>query len=451
MGMQNEIVVILIVTLILAAILITFLGSQRAWGETSLMNLFKGQDANSNDGDPALGHKALHVKINKKTTSPEVYEFHLSDQGVAGNKHIIESSGGEKTYFTLRNWNQNKCVLFASSRKSSGGEVTMRTLDYVYYINPGTMIEPSCNSLYGCVKDGIFSSGCENICAASKETSKYSDFSICGALNCRDSSVLTEDYYITSQSFGSGTDYCNDNTAGCPSEANGGCCPLVGDTPSTKYTPQYGLICGYEQVSASTIDPSAKWFACTDDPGSKGRKVYTAGAGGAQYSCNSRNWIPTTDQGIDLENVQIKYDSSWSDEYTALKFYLANHNKASITDVSIKAKITNSDIITNPDKYCEGVTSATIADCTELNTDKNKDASWAEVAKGKQYNSEGLTCPISLGVDDDDFCWKAKTFNAELKYKYSGTDKTDNFKITCSPPNTDANGAWHNECTVEKT
>lgn len=444
--MEMEKLIQLLGTGLILAILVYFLIPQRAWGETSLLNLFTGENQNNNDGSLELGHKALHVKLDvEDSTNPNVYEFHMTDQGIFGNKHLIyEESLIGKTYFTIRNWNKDKCTLFTTRKIPDILSLDIyENFNYVYYIDAGAIIESSCGSLNGCIKGSLFSSGCEKICTDFKEDKQPSDFSICGP-SCWGEGLAKENKVLT-QLFSKGMEYCNEYKDGCPSEANGGCCPLVGEEPSKKYMPQYGLICGYEQVSEKSIDSNAKWFACTDDLGSRGRKVYTASAGGAQYSCNSRNWVPTTDQGTDLENVQIKYDSSWGDEYTALKFYLANHNKNSITDVSIKTKITNTGI------NCDGATSATVGDCTELNIDKSKDIGWKEIEKGKMFNSEGLTCPIDFGVDDDDFCLNAKTFDVEVKYKYSGSDKTDKFKITCSPKTIIVNGIWDDKvCIVSK-
>lgn len=434
--MEMEKLLELLGMVLIAAAIIFFLLPQRAWGETSLMNLFKGQDANSNDGDLVLGHKALDVKVDVEDSSnPNVYEFHMTDQGVYGNKHmILVGLFNEKIYFALRNWNADKCTLFTTRKIPGGIRDIQEVFNYVYYVDPGTIIDSSCNSLDKCLTNKISSSGCKNICPGFEETSQQpSDFSVCG--QCWGEGLAKEDKALT-QPFSKGTDYCNDNTAGCPSEANGGCCPLVGDTPSTKYTPQYGLICGYEQVSASTIDSNAKWFACTDDPGSKGRKVFADKGGNFQTECKNREWILTADQGLNLEDAQVKY-SGLADYDTAVKFNIVNYNKNPLTNAAVTVTVKDKDADIDCDVDAKSLTR------NYFDSDYSYLENIQSLAKPK-FNTE-------IWSDGQNLCWKAKTFNVELKYKYSGSDKTNNFKITCNPPNTDANGVWHNECTVEKT
>lgn len=430
----------IIIFILISAVIISFFIIKGTASEENLLNFFAGNTGSNKDVSLELGHKALHVKVDHyDAKNPKVYEFHMTDQGIYGNKHMVSSDG---KYFAIRNWDKNKCNIFVTKPTGDWSHH-----NFIYYINPGAIIDLACGSLDNCLKGRVSSSACDgslcdNTVSGWKESDQPNEFSVCGGCfsKLQTYSAITEGVF--KQPFGTGADYCNEYTTGCPSESSGGCCQLVKDAPNI-YSLKYGLFCGYGQLTESGREYSAKWFACADETESKVVFTNPTGENGFQYKCENRKWVPTADQGIDLESVQIKYDSSWGDEYTALKFYLANHNKASIKDVSIKAKITNSDI------NCEGITDMTTADCIELTIDKTKDSGWADISIGKLFNSEGLKCPGTV-VADEDFCLNAKAFDVEVKYKYSGKDETDNFKITCNPPSANTDGTWHNNCIAEK-
>ncbi len=445
--------------IILTFIIATFALSQRGWGETQIRNLFSWETVDSDDGSLMIGHKALHVKLDvEDVANPKVYEFHMTDQG-AFNPHLsdwLKSLVDIKTYFYIRNWNSEKCTLFTTNGifEEIGPALTETPDNRIYYINAGTVFSPNIaetSNIKSAIKDRLFKSGCA-VESITEDCNKITpgEFSICcvkkGYCTSLEFQCDSEDNGVVKQNFGKGGDYCNENTGGCPSEQNGGCCQLLREEASNRYTLKYGLMCGYEKINQGVMDTNAKWFACTGNPESV-KTVFTARSGGAQYSCENGKWVSAADQGTALEGVQIRYTDARTlgDKHTELKFYVANHNKAPIGDVSIKAKIADTGGID-----CESSV-FTVNDCMELNTDKTKDNEWEEVARGKPFDSTGITCPVSLGFDDEDFCLYAKTFEVELKYKYSGSDKTDKFRITCSPKSMEVKGIWDDKtCAVSR-
>ncbi len=454
-----------LIGIIVLALLMFFgfsmLNETKKSGESGISNLFSWDTKNNFDGSLSLGHKALHVKIRPfedgiiSDDELEVYEFHLTDQGAMGKKHYSDKGidpgvTDVSQYFDIKNWKGDKCTLF-TTKVTPEPELKVDPFDnnYIYYIYPGTIINHGIADIATAI-NGRYERGCETIKCSDVGTGKYT---IC-ADECTDVlGGICKRYdfkcderasdKVIEQDFGSGLNSCNKDTEGCPSEANGGCCSLLKDVPN-RYTLRYGLICGYEQINGKTADTTAKWFACTGDIDSA-KTVFNSKTNGIQFNCGSGRWLPTTDQGVNLENAQIRYHESSLDKHTDLKFYVANNNRGyNIKDVSVKVKITNADI------DCKS-SIGTVNDCTELAADKSKDGKWGEVTNGREFSSEGLTCPISLGADDEDLCWKAKSFDVELKYKYSEKDFTDNFKITCGTKSMEADGIWDDKvCTISK-
>lgn len=422
---------------------------------------FFGSNSQAESGIFDLGYKALHVKIRPETgtisVDPlQIYEFHLTDQGALGNEHFSDKSmddrGGISQYFDIKKWKDNKCVLFTTGFDNKPSVIIYKTTDpldknYIYYIDSGTIISSNImkNPNLKSAIDSRYERGCKTIKCGDFNTG---DYTICATectiwpwFQCKDNYFFECDEEasdkVIEQDFGTGEDHCSEDMTGCPST---GCCSLLKTYPDN-YKLVGGLMCGYSETEIA----SAKWWVCA--PQNRGMLAYTKMKGepnSAQYRCEAKasgsetsyEWVPAADQGINLENIQIKYDSTATDTYSVIQFYLANHNKEQIKDVSVKASISD----------MTGVDCSTY-DCTELSVDKNKDGEWAEVAGGKIFSSQDLKC----GYIAEEFCWKAKTFDVEINYKYSGSGKTDKFSVVCNPSTMKTSGEWHKDvCTASK-
>ncbi len=439
----------IVAIVILSSLLVIFVPRAKASGEKIVNLPFFGGGSQGESGSLDEGYKALHVKINPATSgtlssSPlQIYEFHLTNQGALGTTHYsdyAEDPGVSETnqYFSINNWKDNKCALFTTLVTPQPTlKVNPFDNDYVYYIDSGTIVSPdvSKNQNLKSAIDGRYERGCKTIECGGFNAG---DYTVC-AKGCGSFCQTRYDFKcsesasdkVIEQTFGSGDNRCSADTIGCPSN---GCCPLLKDNPSENYKLVAGLMCGYSESDIA----SAKWWTCTQQ--NNGMSVYTGikgEAGAIQYKCSNGEWISAADQGISLENPEIKYDSTVGgsiagDYYTGLRFYLANHNTAPIKDVSIKADI-----------------DASAADCskldsTQLVTDKTKDSGWGEVSAGKLFDSEDLRTYVA-----NKFCNSAKKFSVEADYTYNGKSLTDKFDITCNPASASADGVWQkNVCTA---
>lgn len=448
------VVLVIIAIFSLAVIMGIFIpGASAAPGKIANLPFF-GSAPQDDSGSLELGHKALHVKIKPfkagvvSDDELQIYEFHLTDQGALGNEHYSDKSmddrGGIDQYFDIKKWKDNKCVLFTTSFDNTPSPIIWKTTDpldknYIYYIESGTIISSDItkNLDLKSAIDGRYERGCETIKCGDFNTG---DYTVCATectiwpwWECKDAYFFECDEKATNnvieQKFGTGEDHCNQYTEGCPSN---GCCSLLKSNPTENYKLAGGLMCGYSENEVA----SAKWWVCA--PQNRGASVYTKMKGepnAIQYRCEDKTsgtetfyeWTATANQGIGLENAQIKYEFGYvTDDHTDLKFYVANQNSVPMKDVSVTAKVTNTDA------DCKGAGGLTENDCMELVADKNKDTAWGEVAIGKPYSSEGLSCSTFKG----DFCYKAKTFDVKIDYKISENNadvsKTANFKIECN-------------------
>lgn len=448
------------VALLLLGATLGFLNSNKDYIAQGTSNIY-GVVPGGESGAIETGYKALHVKLDVgDPANPKIYEFHPTNEGALGNKHYSDKSmddrGGISQYFDIKNWKDNKCALFTTLVDNTPSPIIWKTTDpldknYIYYIDSGTIISSDItkNPDLKSAIDGRYERGCETIQCGDFNTG---DYTVCATActiwpwwECKDAYFFEckEDASnkVLNQPFGGGTDLCQKDTAGCPSN---GCCSLLSPAPDT-YTPAGGIMCGYRENDFA----SAKWWICARE--NVGTLVYTGlNPDKAQYKCAAKtsaggtvyDWVAAADQGISLENIQIKYDSTLlklGDDYTSLSFFIANQNTAPISDVSVKATVDDSGAACS--KF----------DCSELSTDKSKDSAWAEVGAGKLFSSQGLDCGTNIATSQlyKEFCYKAKKFSVELKYAYSGKSLTNNFEVTCSPPSADTSGEWQkNVCTA---
>lgn len=370
------------------------------------------------------GFKAVHVKLTPEGSTETINEFHPTNEGALGRKHLsrmAEIMGSDTyDYFFLNKFQTDKCYVF-----------TTRYNSWIYRVSPGSKISKPSDATDKLTTNLIVEDG---NCEPQKDCkdSKPGEFTVCrdsGGVNlafskadCADTDkekLKSSDY-----NFGIGVaDRCVENEDPCPFiDGKRDCCALAKYSGSHVYEPAYNLLCGFEVGS-----PEARWFACTGD-----KQNARIEANGVQFTCDpvKKEWIVQSGSGIQIINYpQLKYGFGYTvDDHTDLKFVLANNQNKKISDVKISVSILDS----STDIDCSS--GATVNDCTKL------EQSYSEISStgNKEFNSHGLKCP-SWPVDDDDFCYKAKTFDVDVNYDqegYAGTLKKS-FYIECKNANID--------------
>lgn len=370
------------------------------------------------------GFKALHVSVHTPTLLVKeliVYEFHPTNEGALGRKHLsgkikLELSPDVRDNFFLKKFETDNCYVFTTFFEE--GTIFHYIDSWIYKGLPGSKILQSSEKLTSNLV--IENEGCDPQ-EECKDT-KPGEFTVCrdyytGILDFAHQKAECakdeKDKQLKEQNFSTATDKCVYEEEGCPYIGEGrDCCALAKlETNQHVYKPAYNIICGKEQGSNE-----ARWYACTD------KQHARIEANGVQFSCKNGEWKVESGGGVQILNPQIRYFKYLGvDKQTELKFVLANNqNDIELKGANIKIDVTNSD----KDCYFGPI--------------KNDDDT-------KTINCGDIKPNGICNFDFDNFCWKAKTFSVEVSY----TGGSMPFKINCGNPDPDTEDVWFN-CETNK-
>lgn len=420
-GVQNLLIVLfwVIVAVAVLVVLATWFGFTfpvHVEQLESMMLDLQGKEQLSLDA----GHKALHIKILPGAT-PEVWEFHLTDQLMHMSDKTSDIGYDVKQYFKIKVWDNKYCTLYLTKKTPPPllGFVQGLDKNYIAYVYPGSTIQDGLTDIDSGV---VYFYGC-NAKFCNELPEKYTIcIDGCGLLpGCQSHFGFSCDKSaadaVLGQDFADASDRCNEFTEGCPYNKKGEaeCCKLLQTDLAGgghNYKIKNGLICGY-------AGGNAMWYTCTDI--NNGKVVYRDAGGGVQFRCKYSpateigKWEVTSGEGLYIDNVKIKYQGT-VDLDTSLYFDLINY-KENLNDVDITTKIIDSpfDFALN----CFNDYSEYTHNCGDMN-----------LLSICSFNTNNYGF---LGYDH--FCFKAKTFEVAVT---SGSFE-QKFTIKCSP--TDSNGS----------
>lgn len=374
------------------------------------------------------GFKAIHVSLKMPTIlDPEVnvYEFHPTNEGALGRKHLAKTSGlSENEYYFLKKFEADKCYILAS------GPV-LSALDegrWIYRVSQGSKILKSSSSPATLTSNLLFNKNDEN-CEWHESCSSMTpgEFTVCGGYVIHNkngktrqvsSCAQTDNEKLKVQQFtSSSADNCAADEEGCPSfNGRKDCCAFAAKQAdgSHVYDPAYDILCGIEQGGSE-----AKWHACTDS--NQNTRIE---ANGAQYSCDGYEWIVRSGTGVQMLEPKLRYESGpFVVDHTDLEFVFVNNQDKDIADVKVSAKVADPESSVK----CWG------------NTDYGDSVTKTAAAVAKNGGP--------FKYSHDNFCYKAKTFDVKIVYKIkegsADVDKTEGFRIECKNADTDK-GDWQN-------
>ena len=356
------------------------------------------------------GFKAIHVKLRPfkegiVTDDPLIlYEFHPTNEGALGRKHLESECKGGHMFFNIKKWHQDECTMFVSKEGNDNFEPR------IYYLTAGTVIEYGSENIFKSMI--ISSSGCDTPTGACGYKTP-TDYSLCIDSGSCNFYCLNEDNDVVNQQFtASTTDNCVYDEEGCP-YINGkrDCCAFAKVASNQHvYEPAYNILCGNEQGS-----PETRWYACTNE------QYATIEANGAQFTCgNDGEWKVKSGSGIQIINPQLKYESGLLVvDKTNLEFVVINNQNEEIKDVKVSAKVAD------PESGVDCLGNTQYANSVEKTT--------ASIAK-----NGGI-----FKYSHDNFCYKAKTFDVDVVSfrKSNPYDNRKSFYIECKNANLD-NGYW---------
>lgn len=412
-----------ILLVIIAAVL--FLAISISWwvlnGNPQAMAMLTGIIPSLNQAEQLSleqGFKAIHVKLTPDGSTETINEFHPTNDGALGRKHLsrlAEILGSDTyDYFFLNKFQTDKCYVF-----------TTRYDSWVYSVNPGSQISKTSGNLVsdliveneGCVPQ----KGCKDstpgeftVCRDSTGINLASSKADCASSDKE--KLKTSDY-----NFGvSVSDRCVENEDPCP-YINGkrDCCAFAKTSSNQHvYEPAYNVLCGNEQGS-----PEARWYACTDN------QYATISENGVQFTCDKGEWKCKSGCKLDILNPQIEYEfGPLVIDKTNLEFVVANNQNEEMKDVKIWTKVSD------PESSVDCLGNTLYDTYVEKTT--------ASIAKN------GGTFKYS----HDNFCYKAKTFNARIEYKIKENNadviKYTGYEIEC--PNAKFDKEDLQKCTAKE-